>query len=227
MMLFALWLLSQTLGFALPTLSAGAGQELPRGLALEQTEGSDGYNAGVQLFLAYDVQLPPAPPATCNDLGVAALATCGYDHSPIFPFRKVGCPRAPTDEKVKFLTAKSRLNVASGAGGNIGQGQIIRMISKGESVAGLMDEAKALTFSTGNEVAVVSLQSGGWALVSGGPGGINLTELGVKRVLGHTHPYGGVGPAVPSPADFNALQQLGQRHSYILERGELIRINAP
>jgi hypothetical protein len=122
--------------------------------------------------------------------------------------------------------AKRGLNVASGVGGNIGEGQIIRMINKGESIAGLMDEAKVLTYTTGNEIAVVSLQSGGRALVSGGQGGINLTELGVKRILGHTHPYGGTGPVVPSALDFNALQQLGQRHSYILERGELIRFNA-
>ncbi len=120
------------------------------------------------------------------------------------------------------------ITLNSGGAGSVVEASIIRNINKGEKIADLMTEAKGITFSTGNEVAAVSLQNGQRTLVQGGSAGIsNLEALGVRRVLGHTHPYGGAGPVVPSAGDFNALQQLGQRHSYIIERGQVIRFNSP
>jgi RHS repeat-associated protein len=113
------------------------------------------------------------------------------------------------------------VQLASGATGEIGSMQVIRTIKKGESIADLANEAKAITFQTGNEVAAVKLANGQRALVSGGPGGIQLQ--GVTRVYGHTHPFGNVGPVVPSASDVSALQSLGQRSSYILERGQVLK----
>lgn len=124
--------------------------------------------------------------------------------------------------------ANSGLRIASPAGGEVLPGSVLRMINKGESVASLIDEAKTITHLTGNEVAAVSLQNGQRVLVQGGAGGIDLTGLNVRRILGHTQPTTpfSAGPVVPSGADIGALQQLGQRHSYIYERGQLIRFGS-
>jgi len=123
------------------------------------------------------------------------------------------------------VAANRGLSVASPAGGEVLSGSVLRTINKGESVAGLIDEAKTITHLTGNEVAAVSLQNGQRVLVQGGRGGISLEGLNVRRILGHTQPTTpfSAGPVVPSSADIQALQQLGQRHSYIYERGQLIR----
>jgi hypothetical protein len=99
-------------------------------------------------------------------------------------------------------------------------------IDNGESIADLINEAKTIAYETGNEVAAVSLQNGQRLLIGGGPGGIsNLETLRVRRILGHIQPTRAfsAGPVVPSSADIEALQSLEQTHSYIYERGQLIR----
>ena len=45
---------------------------------------------------------------------------------------------------------------------------MLRQIAHGERVADIIAEAKALTFATGNEHALISLTSGQRVLVSGG-----------------------------------------------------------
>lgn len=90
------------------------------------------------------------------------------------------------------------------------------------TAGGILNEAKALTFTTGNEHALVRLATGERALVSGGPGGISFAEGQVTRIIGHTHPYG-VLSSGPSAADAAALRTLGQTHSYVVEGGQIIR----
>jgi len=90
------------------------------------------------------------------------------------------------------------------------------------TASGILNEAKALTFATGNEHALVRLATGERALVSGGRDGISFPKGQVTRIIGHTHPYGR-GAVGPSTTDVAALKLLGQTHSYLIERGEIIR----
>lgn len=120
-----------------------------------------------------------------------------------------------------LLAAKSGLHVASGMGGEVLPMQIVKTLPTG-TAGGIVNEAKALTFATGNEHALVRLATGERALVSGGPGGISFGEGQVTRIIGHTHPYGTASVGA-SAADRAALQTLGQTHSYIQEGGRIIR----
>lgn len=113
------------------------------------------------------------------------------------------------------------LRLASGAGPSV-PAAAVRTIAHGEGVATIIEEAKALTYASGNEHALVSLTSGERVLVSGGPGGMSFEGFSVRRILGHTHPYQ-VPPTGPSGADFGALESLGQRSSWLLEHGTLTR----
>jgi hypothetical protein len=112
-------------------------------------------------------------------------------------------------------TAKG-VSVASGIG-RAGPMQVERAIQRGEKVADLINEAKALTFTTGKEHAVVTLANGKRVLVSGGPGGINFAEGSITRIFGHTHPTN----ALPSAADAAALRALGQSKQYVFHGGEV------
>ncbi|MBX3060917.1 MAG: hypothetical protein KF770_31030, partial [Anaerolineae bacterium] len=99
---------------------------------------------------------------------------------------------------------------------------VVRNIEKGERVGQLLDELKTLTFTTGNEHAIVRMSDGTRAMVSGGQGGINLTSE-VSKVIIHTHPYQLPGTGMASPYDYQMLHQLGQFSSRILEHGNLIK----
>ncbi len=116
--------------------------------------------------------------------------------------------------------ANGGVRVASGMGGEVLPMQVVRTLPPG-TAGGVANEAKALTFATGNEHAVVRLATGERALVSGGSGGIDMGTQ-VTRIIGHTHPYGTASVGA-SAADRAALQTLGQSHSYILEGGRIIR----
>jgi RHS repeat-associated protein len=112
------------------------------------------------------------------------------------------------------------LSVASGSGGGTRQAAVVRQIQRGEKLADIVNEMKALTWTTGVEHAIISLRDGARMIVSGGPSGIILGNLPVRRIILHTHPYGVKGG--PSPMDFLALRKLRQTKSYILEAGETI-----
>ncbi|MCP4086103.1 MAG: hypothetical protein GY745_13760 [Actinomycetia bacterium] len=99
----------------------------------------------------------------------------------------------------------------------------VRTIGRGEKVTDLVNEAKALTFTTGNEHAVVKLANGDRVLISGGSGGIELTT-DVTLVYGHTHPYGVLSNGA-SPGDYAMLDALDQPFSYVIDNGEIIRFN--
>lgn len=116
-MLLALWLLSQTLGFALPAPPSVAEREMPPCLVWEQSQaGNHGYDAGFQSSLAWDPELASAAMAGWSDMGIPMQATPGYDCVPVSLYRKAGSPRAPPVEKAGFLAAETgasrlRLNV--------------------------------------------------------------------------------------------------------------------
>lgn len=113
------------------------------------------------------------------------------------------------------------LAVTSGAGGAVLPASIVRLVPTGAG-AGIVNLAKAETLITGNEHALVRLQNGARALVSGGPGGICFGNLPIQRIIFHTHPFQ-TPPTGPSAADQAALKALKQVHSYILEHGQVIR----
>jgi hypothetical protein len=119
------------------------------------------------------------------------------------------------------VAAESGVGVASGMGGEVLPMKIVKTLPPG-TARGILNEAKALTFETGNEHALVRLATGERALVSGGPGGISFAEGHVTRIIGHTHPYGAMSSG-PSAADAAALRALGQTHSYVVEGGRIIR----
>ena len=115
------------------------------------------------------------------------------------------------------IVAESALGVASGTGGEAASMSIVRTVGRGERVADLLNEGKALTFQSGNEHALVRLASGERAIVSGGPGGIEFPQGGVSRVIAHTHPPGVGGP--PSSEDFAMLAGYNQKSSWLISEG--------
>jgi hypothetical protein len=117
------------------------------------------------------------------------------------------------------------IGVASG-GGPSAPATIVRRIGHGEKLANIIADGKSLTFATGNEHAVISLTTGERLLVSGGPKGITFEGMALRRIIGHTHPYH-LPATGPSKADFNALKQLRQRNSYLLEHGILTKFGEP
>ncbi len=128
------------------------------------------------------------------------------------------------EEVVGLAAPQAGLRLATGMGESALGMSVVRTIERGERVADIINEVKQLTFTTGNEYAVVKLADGSRALVSGGPGGINFVEGQITRLFGHSHPY--QLPATgPSHFDFIALQSLGQRSSYLLERGQLTKFS--
>ncbi|WP_185147008.1 hypothetical protein [Chryseobacterium echinoideorum] len=117
----------------------------------------------------------------------------------------------------KFLISQSNkiFNIASSAGGETLPMTVQKIIPKGTKIADIVNDIKGLTWSTGNEHAVVRLANGQKVIVSGGPGGIRF-ELGqIKTLFGHTHPTA----APPSGADFTALKILNQTKQYVLHGG--------
>lgn len=122
------------------------------------------------------------------------------------------------------LGPKTGLQVATGMGEGAQPLTVVRTISRGERVANIIEEMKSLTYTTGNEHALVTLADGSRAIVSGGPGGITFAEGQITRLFAHSHPYQ-LPPTGPSGADINALRVLRQRSSYLLEHGRLYRFS--
>jgi RHS repeat-associated protein len=125
-------------------------------------------------------------------------------------------------QAIPFFPASPGLRVGSGESSASPPATIVRVIGRGEKVADIVAEGKALTFTTGNEHALLRLSNGQRVIVSGGPGGIDLSGLKIRRIIGHSHPYHRQS-AGPSADDFDALRKLGQPSSYLLERGTLTR----
>jgi RHS repeat-associated protein len=119
-------------------------------------------------------------------------------------------------------SSQETMTAASGSGGAVLPMSIEKLLPTG-TAGGIVAEAKALTYATGNEYALVRMATGERALVSGGPGGISFADGQITRIIGHTHPYG-FGSIPPSSHDFATLRQLGQTHSYVFDgAGSIIR----
>jgi hypothetical protein len=114
------------------------------------------------------------------------------------------------------------VSVSSGMGAAAAEMTVVRTIARGEAVADIVNEGKALTFATGNEHALVTLANDERALVSGGSNGINFGPGQITRLFGHTHPYG-TGTVGASAADRMAIQALGQRSSWLVEGGKVTK----
>lgn len=108
--------------------------------------------------------------------------------------------------------------------GEVTPGVIIRTIKPGEKLVDIIEEAKTITYMTGNETAVVSLANGERVLVHGGKN-IGLEHLPIRRIIGHTH-TDRLMSAGASNADRPALQSLGQHTSWLYERGRLFKFTA-
>lgn len=111
------------------------------------------------------------------------------------------------------------ITVSSAAGGAHLPMSIVRILSRGEKIDDLINEAKVLTYQTGNEHALVTLANGERAIVSG-PGGITFEAGQIKTLFGHTHPTS----APPSGDDFIALGRLKQSQQTVLHGGETTKV---
>jgi RHS repeat-associated protein len=103
-----------------------------------------------------------------------------------------------------------------GAGEEAGAVRVVRAISKGEKVPALLNEIKALTWSSGGiEHAIVTMKNGDRLIVAGNQVGINFGSMTdkLRRIIVHTHP----GVTGPSAADVSAIKALGQRSSRLIE----------
>jgi hypothetical protein len=98
---------------------------------------------------------------------------------------------------------------------------VIREINQGEKIADIVNEGSRLTWLDDVEHAVVKLNEGRRVLVSGGKHGIELSG-DVTRIYGHSHPWS-LPASGKSAGDVDALIQLNQRSSYLLERGQLTK----
>lgn len=84
---------------------------------------------------------------------------------------------------------------------------IVRSVGNEGLTGTIVDEMKGLTFSTGNEHALVTLQTGENAIVSGGPAGIHFAEGDISNIFGHTHPFEAVS-GFPSTGMFTRFRCL-------------------
>jgi len=80
-----------------------------------------------------------------------------------------------------------------------------------------------LSIVSGNEVALVRLQSGRRVLVMGGPNSVSLPPR-TARIIAHTHPRGSLRFSLP---DLRALNARGQRSSVIICPQEDIAVRIP
>jgi hypothetical protein len=110
--------------------------------------------------------------------------------------------------------------------------EMVRSVQERVSIAELINEAKARTWTHEVEHAVVRLASGERVMVRGGRDGIEFLVEGegeqrtlhmliegrkvqVVRIYGHSHPR----VTGPSDGDLEALAILKQKHSYLIEYG--------
>ncbi len=113
--------------------------------------------------------------------------------------------------------------IAVGAGREVQAMKLVRDIKKGEeTLADIEYEMKYLQYTTKVEHALVRVAKGKYQIVKGGPTGIHFPEGSIQRLIAHTHPPIR-GAAGPSAGDYRTLKVLGQKSSWILERGDRIK----
>jgi hypothetical protein len=114
--------------------------------------------------------------------------------------------------------ADAAFGVASAGGDAASSMTVVQIVETAELTEANANMLKELTFTTGNEHALVTLANGDAAIVSGGPGGINFAEGEITGMTAHTHPYTDVNFG-PSKLDIQSIEKLGQPQSIILQRG--------
>jgi hypothetical protein len=120
----------------------------------------------------------------------------------------------------RLMRGSTQLKLGYGVGEGTKHMILVRPIARSEKVASLIDELKTLTFHTGNEHAIVKLAGNQRVLISGGERGIAFWRGQINTIYIHSHPYHLL-PTGPSVFDIKALRSLGQRSSYLLERGNV------
>jgi hypothetical protein len=117
--------------------------------------------------------------------------------------------------------AKAGVTVGSSGGGKAVPMTVEKILPQGAKVTDILNDVKGMTWTSGNEHAVVRLADGQKAIVSGGPRGIFFKPGQIKTLFGHTHPTS----AGPSLADSEALRILGQSRQYVVPGGQITRVN--
>ncbi len=125
--------------------------------------------------------------------------------------------------------AKDAAPKIASSGVGIAEAEGVRFIRPGERIRDLIRELAERTYASGGkEHAIISLRDGTRVIVKGGTGGINFAPFSqnLRRVILHTHPTPTGGP---SAFDFNMLNQMGQRSSWIYELfgGGLTKFSVP
>jgi hypothetical protein len=80
-----------------------------------------------------------------------------------------------------------------------------------------------LSLVSGNEIALVRMQSGRRVLMMGTPDAVNVGPF-AKRIIAHTHPQGSLRFSSP---DLRALQKRGQHSSVIISPREDFGVRIP
>ncbi len=131
------------------------------------------------------------------------------------------------------VSARTAVFLAVPGGSQTAPARFVRRILPGETIADLVNEGRALTWTEEAEHALVTLERTGPGrleriMVSGGRDGIEFIRQGdnlyvevggqlrqVRRIIGHTHPR----VTGPSDGDREVLRILEQVYSYIIEIG--------
>ncbi len=109
-MLFALWLLSQTLGFGLPALSSVAEPEMPTCPPFEQRQAENAtvvYDGRFLSRLVYDAESPPATTQALSEPAGTVPTIPAYGTCPISTIQFAAAPRAPPIAEAGFVAAKT------------------------------------------------------------------------------------------------------------------------
>jgi hypothetical protein len=150
-MLLIVWLLTQTLGFILPSMSTVAKEEVLTWSSCDQNQlGNDGYDSGFLSCLVYDTEQPYGTTASLSDFVAIVQAAPAYDTAPVLTSRNTGSPRAQLYGRAQFFAAENLPKVGGGAAlENLTPNQIARI--------------QAIADKRGVEINVVGSRAGGTA----------------------------------------------------------------
>lgn len=107
-LVLVVWLLSQSLSFALPTSPNVAEGVCSPGTTSEQAQAaSDNYDARFQPYVDYDVLAPFVTTRIESDWIAQTQGAYAYDLATGFPFQVSASPRAPPVTEAELLAAKT------------------------------------------------------------------------------------------------------------------------
>ena len=116
------------------------------------------------------------------------------------------------------------ISLRTGQGSTDGQMVFVRSIERGEKVDDLISELKTLTFTNDKEYAIVKLRNGTRALVTGSHKQIDFSDE-ISKLFIHSHPYSEPFKGA-SPDDLFSNYVLGQRSSWVMDNGQIIKFGA-